>query len=317
MGLAGNFVVVWQSDDGGPYGSSAGIFGQRYASSGTPLGPEFRVNTHTTNEQQTPAVAMDASGNFVVVWDTTGQDGSYAGIYGQRYASSGTPIGPEFRVNTFTTSYQREPSVATDSSGNFVVVWQSWDQDGALYGVIGQRYAGSGAPLGTDFRVNTYTTGNQYHPSVAVDSSGNFVVVWQSAGQDFGGRGIFGQRHANTGTLQGGEFRVSHSTADQIYPTVAADPSGNFVIAWTSDKQDPNRSVFAQRYASSGDSLGSTFRVNTYTLSFHRGPSVAAESLGNFVVTWVSDGQDGSSFGVFGQRYNMIVPVELMHFRVE
>ena len=34
-------------------------------------------------------------------------------------------------------------------------------------------------------------------------------------------------------------------------------------------------------------------------------------------VVWASNLQDGSSLGVFGQRYNMIVPVELMHFRVE
>ena len=34
-------------------------------------------------------------------------------------------------------------------------------------------------------------------------------------------------------------------------------------------------------------------------------------------IIWSSDGQDGSSFGVFGQRYSQIVPVELMHFRVE
>jgi hypothetical protein len=44
---------------------------------------------------------------------------------------------------------------------------------------------------------------------------------------------------------------------------------------------------------------------------------VTADSSGRFVVVWNSDTQDGSAFGVFGQRYNMIVPVELMHFRVE
>ena len=39
--------------------------------------------------------------------------------------------------------------------------------------------------------------------------------------------------------------------------------------------------------------------------------------LRNFVVAWQSHVQDGSNWGVFGQRYGQIVPVELMHVRVE
>jgi large repetitive protein len=45
--------------------------------------------------------------------------------------------------------------------------------------------------------------------------------------------------------------------------------------------------------------------------------SVAADPAGNFVVVWQSLGQDGSGFGIFGQRFGPILPVELMHFRVE
>ena len=67
------------------------------AAQGDPLGPEFRVNTYTTEYQGIPSVAADSSGNFVVVWTSTSpQDGSYQGIFGQRFASSGAPLGPEF-----------------------------------------------------------------------------------------------------------------------------------------------------------------------------------------------------------------------------
>ena len=38
---------------------------------------------------------------------------------------------------------------------------------------------------------------------------------------------------------------------------------------------------------------------------------------GDFVVVWSSQGQDGSSYGVFGQRYSPILPVELMRFGIE
>ena len=33
------------------------------------------------------------------------------------------PVGPEFRVNTFTSNAQDFPAVASESDGSFVVVW--------------------------------------------------------------------------------------------------------------------------------------------------------------------------------------------------
>src|SRR5438094_649964 len=57
---------------------------------GTKLGVETRVNTTTANNQQTfaespRAIAMDADGNYVVVWSSLNQDGSSWGVYAQRY----------------------------------------------------------------------------------------------------------------------------------------------------------------------------------------------------------------------------------------
>ena len=52
---------------------------------------------------------MDADGDFVVAWQSDGQDGSGSGIYAQRYNAAGVAQGAEFRVNTFTTNNQRVP----------------------------------------------------------------------------------------------------------------------------------------------------------------------------------------------------------------
>ena len=373
-GGGGDFVVVWTSGPGQD-GSSYGIFGQRYAGSGAPQGPEFRVNTYTTNSQYRSFAAADSSGRFVVVWESTGQDGAGRGVFGQRYDSSGAALGPEFRVNTYTTGDQFGAIVAAASpSGSFVVVWHSNGEDGSGFGVFGQRYDASGAPQGSEFRVNTYTTGNQFYPSVATDSSngfvvswsslgqdgsgygilaqrydsvgspigpelrvntfttgsqsvsavasdpsGNFVVVWASAAQDGQDYGIFGQRFASSGAPLGPEFLVNSYTTDtQFIPAIAADSAGNFVVAWQSDTQDGSSyGTFGQRYAASGAPLGPEFRVNTYTTLQQAVPAVAADGNGAFVVVWQSVGQDGSSIGVFGQRFSQMVPVELMQFRVE
>ena len=153
------------------------------------LGQEFRVNAWTTDDQHIPAIAGLSTGDFVVVWSsgcinftiTCGQDSSGFGIYGQRYASTGTALGSEFRVNTRTTDDQWRPAIAGLSTGDFVVVWQSASQDGSSFGVYGQRYAGTGAIQGSEFRVNTWTTNDQSFPAIAGLSTGDFVVVWQSA----------------------------------------------------------------------------------------------------------------------------------------
>jgi hypothetical protein len=213
-------------------------------------------------------------------------------------AQQGTPLGPEFRVNTYTTASQRSPSVAADAAGSFVVVWHGAQASG--YDVFGQRYAAGGSPQGPEFRVNTYTTGLQGYGAVAADAAGNFVVVWmstQGAGFD-----VFGQRYASSGAPLGGEFRVNtYTTGAQGNPSVAADASGNFVVAWVGE-QDASYGVFAQRFASSGAPLGPEFRVNTYTTGAQYG-AVASDTAGNFVVAWTSFAQDGSQNGVFAQRY--------------
>jgi hypothetical protein len=314
---AGNFVVVWQSYT--QDGAANGIFGQRYSSSGAPVGAEFLVNTYTTASQSGAAVASDAAGNFVAVWVSDTQDGSNSGVFGQRFASAGAPLGPEFRVNTFTTGNQFRAAVAADNAGNFLVTWDSALQDGSSTGVFAQRFSSSGVPLGPEFRVNTQTVGDQFTSSAAADSSGNFIVVWQDVdGSDLG---VFGQRYASSGAPLGPEFPVNTFTFNiQSRPSVTADTAGNFVVAWQSYGQDGGSSagVFGQRYASSGAPHGSEFRVNTFTTSYQNRPAAgASDSMGNFVVVWVSDLQDGSATGVFGQIYRPIVPVELMRFGVE
>jgi len=297
----GNFVVVWQSDAGG---AGQDIFGQRFTSSGTPVGSEFRVNTYTTMDQTSGRVSAGASGAFVVVW--SGYDADASGVFGQRYASDGTPSGLEFRVNTYTTASQSSARVAAAASGSFVVVWYGSLQDAGTFGVFAQRFTSAGAPLGSEFRVNTYTTNTQAFPDVATDAAGNFVVVWESAGQDGSGSGVFGRRFASSGAPLGSEFRANTSTtSSERFAKVAVDGAGGFVVVWatyagvTPDTTD----LFAQRYSSSGAPAGPEFPVNTFVADVQRFARVAADESGDFVVVWASNTQDGSMYAVAGQRY--------------
>ena len=300
----GDYVITWQSfDQDGP---GAGVYAQRYNSAGAAVGSEFRVNTFTTGYQADPAVAMDADGDFVITWRSHDQNGNRTAVYAQRYNSSGIALGGEFLVKSYDTYTVTKPAVDMDADGDFVITWHSFGFDGSSSGVAARRYDATGAAVGSEFQVNTYTTSHQSDPAVAMDSDGDFVITWQSDGQDGDSVGIYAQRYNSAGATVGGEFRVNSTTlSHQTAPAIAMDSSGDFVIVWQSHGQDGNNSgIFAQRYDSVGVSVGGEFQVNTYTQSSQSYAAVAMDADGNFVVTWNSDYQDGSHSSIYAQRYD-------------
>jgi hypothetical protein len=265
---------------------------------------EFQVNTYTTGDQGTGyfagrLVASDANGNFVVVWNSDDQDGSGDGIFGQRYDSDGHTRGSEFRVNAYTTGLQGAPSVTSDGSGNFVVVWESADGDDT--GIFARRFDSAGSPRGAEFRVNSTTSGEQASASVAAHPGGEFVVAWESEHLD-GFDDIFAQRYDGQGNALGGEFRVnSYTPGFQYSPAVARDPSGAFVVAWGSSPGgygSPN-SIYGRRFDGAGQRLGGEFLVT----SAGSPPSVASAANGNFVVVWHRWGAYGGE-EVYGRRFD-------------
>ena len=313
MDADGNFVVVWYGFEGGGSDSYLTIQGRRFASDGTAVGDDFQVNTYTTDRQLSPSVAMDADGDFVVVWYSYGSSGSdsFVSIQGQRYASDGTAAGGEFQVNTYTTARQSFPWVAAEPDGDFVAVWQSQGSggsDSSFSSIQGQRYASDGTTVGGEFQVNTYTTDYQLRPSVALDADGDFVVVWISNDPSFSGFSVRGQRYASDGAAAGGEFQVNtYTTGNYASPRVALDADGDFVVVWisigSSGSDTSSNSVLGQRYAADGTALGGEFQVNTYTTSSQGPPAVAMHADGHFVVIWDGDGSGDSDPGVQGQCY--------------
>ncbi len=199
----GDFVVAWESDDG----SNEGIRARRYSNAGIALDASpIAVNATTSGHQERPDVAMDAVGNFVVVWDGESPSDS-KGVYGRRFSAAGAALGGDFRANTQTSDEQTEAAVAMSGDGRFVVTWDSKNQDGSSAGVYRQEYTASGALEGTELRVNTTTNGDQTNSAVAMDDNGGYVAAWsgEGAGEP---NGVFWRRFAvpATGTISGGVY---------------------------------------------------------------------------------------------------------------
>ena len=241
-----------------------------------PLGGETRVNATTAGTQTLAAngrsVALDADGNFVVVWESTGQDGDQGGIYGRRFDYSGAALGGEFRVNTTTTGNQTYPSVAKDAAGNFLVVW-SGNGPGDTDGVFGQRYAANGNALGGEFRVNAAASGVQSRPVVGARPTGGYVVAWSESDV------LHMVQVDATGALVNPTTLAAAGTIDgPIDVAVAAD--GSYVVVW-----EEQATVQVACFEANG-TLRYQISVNAGMNFYDFDPSVAISANGEFGVAW-------------------------------
>jgi hypothetical protein len=204
------------------------------------------VNAYTTGQQTEPSVAADGAGNFVVVWeDESARDGSGSGVFGQRLDGTGSPLGTDFQVNTYTTFDQSYPVVAANGEGSFMVFW--WDDD-CFECVDGRFFDATGTPQAGQLRIDGDGGGLAEGPPLAAtaDAAGNFLVVWPS--DHYGGaKSVFGQHLDPSGTPSGSIFQVTH--IDDIYQyhvDVAPLAGGDFVVTWDWSPFSSHYNVFGR-----------------------------------------------------------------------
>ncbi|MDB6111549.1 MAG: hypothetical protein JWR69_3299 [Pedosphaera sp.] len=260
----GNVIVAWSSFGQDNADRLQGVYAQLMTPTGVKTNGEFLVNQTTAWNQRTPAVAALSSGNFVVAWvsekqgfsqsvdagGTAGPGADSVQIYARLFNSSGVPLGNEFLVNT-STNVCANPNIAAASDGTFLISWSqkdvavvnnSWD-------VFARRFLGSGAG-GAVQRLNTQRYGDQYAPKISAAGS-DYLVVWTSMGQDGSREGVFGQFVHGDGSFTPDEFKVNTTVLNQqMYPTVASDGVGRFLVVWSSYVGGVNSlDLNAQRYA--------------------------------------------------------------------
>ncbi|MHC4571906.1 MAG: hypothetical protein ACYS0C_07505 [Planctomycetota bacterium] len=265
---------------------------------------EFRVNSHTISFQRDAAVAMEAQGNFVVVWNSYGQDGDSGGIFGQRFGASGDPVGSEFQVNTTTTGNQKAPAVAMDNTGNYVVVWHGpgiSEED-----IFAQRFDVNGQSLGNEFRVNDNTYSKQRFAKVAMNDVGAFVIVWESEklGTAPYAWVICCRLYDANGLAVVEEFEVN-LLLDCRYPDVAMDGNGDFTVVWMQDDDyHTSKVVMVRQYNADGTAKMDPCEVSTIGFNSITRTSIGMDSGGHFVVAWDGDPELAGLDDIHARRYN-------------
>ncbi|HZF96411.1 MAG TPA: Ig-like domain-containing protein, partial [Allosphingosinicella sp.] len=296
----GGFVATWVEGDGAGHGTRGQIFNAQ----GVRVGNVFAVNTTLANNQLHPAVAGDAAGGFVAVWqDSTGGDFAGIAIRAQRFDAAGQKVGAETQVNHLSSNVVRA-DVTVLASGGYVVTWENRTNN--AYDVKARVFDAAGQPLGAEFLVNTGTASEQGNAAVASLPWGGFVVTWHDFSQQNGdpSGAVRGQVFDAAGAKVGTEFLVNSVVAqDQIYPDVTVLDSGSIVFSWTDYS---TASIKAQIFDPAGAPTDISLSRTTLSEAAVEGIAVAvissdAAENASPIYTLVSD-STGGAFAIEGNR---------------
>ncbi|HEY0914974.1 MAG TPA: hypothetical protein VGE22_08900 [Solimonas sp.] len=313
----GRHVVVQHRSDTG----RTRLIARRYAADGSLAGPELEVTDPALVARPTevglPRVAMNAAGDFIVVWaqrksigaagPTTcttgfGRPRNCLGVYqtqilARRYTGAGTVAGEITTVASasYLTAMAADlgvealgpevdtPSVALADDGSYAVVWTQYSEATNLLRkrqVKLRHYPASGtAPLARTVE----DSGAHAAPEVALDGLGNILVVYRK--HPFGQRALASlwlRRYASsTSNALGAAVRVDGGTQleQASLARIAVGTAGAFAVAWNAPD-----GVRLQRYAAGGFATGGNIAVSGAG-SYHDYVRVAAHG-GRLAVAW-------------------------------
>lgn len=280
----GNATAVWSEWDG----TRSKVYSNRYIV-GTGWGRSVHIGVDGAENATRPDVAMDESGNAIAVWAQS--DGTRYNIYANRYAV-GVGWWTPTLIETDNSGNADYPVVAVDSSGNAIAAWQQ--HDGARYNIWANRYM-VGMGWGIAEPIETENVNDAHYPDIAVDDSGNFIVVWS---QHDGTRwNIWSNRYVRGAGWEGATRVETDDTHHAVSPSVAVDSAGNAIAVWV--QSNGGSDIWANRYTV-GVGWGTAELIETDSGSAGW-PAVAADDSGNAIAVWSQ--YDGISTNIVSNRY--------------
>lgn len=281
-----------------------GITGTVHAGDPQPQGPNFVIHEGTNYQQYWARVSTNADGSSYSVSYNSGQD-----VIARMFDGSGNPTTPDLFVHPGFSQYiQDEAEVCVAEGGEWLVAYSDrFGYDGEQMGILGRRYGANGLPLGNVQQFNEVGAASQWRPLIAARKGGGWVVTWSG---DWDGDAFFRLVEPN-GTFATGDVRIAtHDNGAQVDPTVAVSPINGDIFtvhvdfsAWGGVGSGTN--LWARLFDAQGNPKQATeiFVTPNQGAGDQREPRVAADGLGNYIVTWQCDTTDGSGWGVFGRRY--------------
>jgi hypothetical protein len=308
---AGHVAVVWEDDrdTANPaddvhsdifvrmYRDGVSVYELKLSAGGT---------SGTNWRHLSPDVGLDDRGNAVVVWaDDPDGNGFYNIPY--RVISPTGAILASGRANANADGQQIWPKVSVDPDGTptipaavaFTVVWE--DIQGTNPATV--RAAGYTNLTAKAYEVTaSQATGAHHRPDVAVSASGDALVVWDEDGDANGFYNIGLTRLAKTNGAVVLSRRTANASGDgqQERPSVAANFTGEFTVAWESDHTG-SRGVWARSFTSAGAARHADIAVST---GVGATPTAGIDDQANVVVGWTAGDAAGANPDVWVRGLN-------------
>jgi hypothetical protein len=147
-------------------------------------------------------------------------------VWASRYAA-GVGWGAAEMMETGGLGNADAPQVACDASGNALAVW--CQSDGSSRSIWANRYV-AGYGWGVAEPVDIDNPGDAFDPQIALDGSGNAVVVWECASSTQ--TKVWANRYV-VGRGWGTAARVStKALGNENFPQIAVDVGGKAIAVW-------------------------------------------------------------------------------------
>lgn len=285
----GDVIAVWQQSDG----SRDNVWANRYMFATKSWGVAQLIETDNAGGAFLPRAGMDTGGNTVAVWQQF--DGTHMNIVANRYAAAAQAWGTAQAVEN-NPGFADAPQIAMSGVGNAIVVWRQFD--GAQNSVWANRYVAATNLWDPAQLIETDNTGGASAPQIAVDGSGNAIVVWQQS--DGVRTNIWANRYmAATDTWDIAQIIETDNAGDASGAQVAMESAGNAVAVW--HQSDGSRTnIWANRY-SPGTGWGVAQLIEVDNAGDADAVQVGIDSNGNAMAVW--EQFDGARFNIWANRY--------------
>ena len=250
------------------------------------------IETEDLGNANSPTVAMDSSGNAIVVWH---QYDSTNGSARQNAWSNTYVVGVGWGTAELIETGAGDafwPQTAMDATGNAIAVWTQYD--GASYSVWANRYV-VGVGWGIAELIET-GAGNVWSQQVAMDGTGNAVAVWTQ--YDGATYSVWTNRYV-VGVGWGIAELIQTEVRYALDPQIAVDYTGNAIAVWAQSDGSRNN-IWANRYVV-GVGWDAAELIETNDAGDARFPQVAVDGTGNAIAVWHQS--DGWETSIWANRY--------------
>ena len=250
MNAYGEFAIAWSDYASG----NTVVYAKRFAADGAVVAPDAAISNSSYAIQSAMDIGIDKWGEYAVTWYSQIPASNQLDIWCRRFSPGGSALGSQTRVNTYTSGPQAGNRIAMRPRGDFVIVWESYGQDGDDMGIYAQLYDENGYRVGGEFRVNNTTVGSQQFSDVAMSDDGSFIVSWINDNRinvPSSIPNVYARQYWPTGAPYDDEFLVNTvpDSKSAFFSKIAMDLAGSCIVGWSHfNILTNNQDIYGQRF---------------------------------------------------------------------